>query len=112
MIVQNHNTRSQVFIGRMRASGAENVKSGNLLSDLILNNKEYGQTNRNLFYLHVDPSKLTPEVKAKLDAKWENFIENVYKKFVDDFPKIQDTDGNLRVPTEQEFLCSIITIDG
>ena len=51
-------TRSQVFIGRMRASGAENVKSGNLLSDLILNNKEYGQTNRNLFYLHVDPSKL------------------------------------------------------
>lgn len=103
-------TRSQVFIGRMRASGAENVKSGNLLSDLILNNKEYGQTNRNLFYLHVDPSKLTPEVKAKLDAKWENFVENVYKKFVDDFPKIQDTDGNLRVPTEQEFYAQLLQL--
>jgi len=100
--------KSQLFINRMQNLNMYDSKISNLLTNLILKRAEYGEGNMNLFYLHVDPNDLTPEVKASLDAKWEDFKVNVYEKYVDDFPMIQGLDGKTTRPTIQQFYAQIL----
>lgn len=97
---------SQQFIERMQKFGLTKIKGKNDFAEALLNNPKYMDENYNLFLLGED-APLTPERKALLDERWNDFKENIYMKYRDDFPQIE-VDGQLRPPTANEFYVQMI----